>query len=276
MTIAPSYAGRPFLKMHGARNHFVIVDARERPFVPDASDIVRICDPTVGVGADELIVMEPGQDGSDTFMRIYNGDGREVEACGNATRCVAWLIMGESGSEVAVVKTLAGTLECRLAGDHRVTAYMGRVTSNWQTIPLTRDVDTLHLPVSSGVLSDAVGVNVGNPHAVFFVDDLDAVDVSALAPAIQSQDLFPNDVNVGVAQLRDSKHLKLVVYERGAGLTMACGSGACAAVYAARARNLVGQEPVDVELPGGTLTVDLVGDDAWLTGPVARSFSGVF
>ena len=269
-------AGREFVKMQGLRNHFVIVDGRVDAFTPTVDEIVRICDPTRGVGADELIVMESAENGGDVFMRIYNIDGREVEACGNATRCVAWLLFEESGENEVVIETVAGHLECRRAGDKQVTASMGRVSTDWRDVPMAEARDTLHVAVSSGSLSDAVTVNVGNPHAVFFVDDLGAVDVVADAPAIQQDRLFPNQVNVGVAQMTGPSSMRLVVFERGAGLTMACGSGACAAAFAARARGLSAASRIDVDLPGGSAQVEIFGDDtAVMTGPVEFCFRGV-
>lgn len=266
---------RPFIKMHGLRNHFVIVDARSVPFAPAVGEIVRICDPQIGIGADQLIVIEPSGT-ADAFMRILNMDGREAEACGNATRCVAWLLLNESMRDTVTIETVAGLLPCERAGDRNVRCEMGQVSRAWQKIPLSRECDTLHLPVAYGPLQDPVGCNVGNPHAVFFVDALDAVDIATLAPAVQNDALFPQQVNVGVAQLVDSQTLRLMVYERGAGLTMACGSGACAAVFAARARGLTDANAMRVQLPGGDVEIALDDDDVvTMTGPVAWSFSGV-
>ena len=268
-------AGREFVKMQGLRNHFVIVDGRVDAFTPTVDEIVRICDPTRGVGADELVVMEPAANGGDVFMRIYNIDGREVEACGNATRCVAWLLIEELGKNDVVVETVAGRLGCSKAGDRVVTASMGQVSAEWRDVPMSEERDTLHVDVSSGSLRDAVVLNVGNPHAVFFVDDLDAVDIVADAPAIQQNSLFPNEVNVGVAEVSGEASLRLKVYERGVGLTMACGSGTCAAVFAARARGLIDASRVDVELPGGAASVEILSDNtAVMTGPVAYCFRG--
>ncbi len=267
-------AGRAFVKMHGLRNHFAIVDARGEAFTPGGDDIVRICDPQVGVGADQLIVIEPSAN-ADAFMRIYNTDGREAEACGNATRCVAWLLLEERRADAVVVETLAGRLHCERAGDHLVRCGMGSVSRDWRKVPLAEERDTLHVDVGSGPLRDAVAVSVGNPHAMFFVDDLDALDVAALAPAIQRDPLFPQQVNVGVARLAGPGRLDLVVYERGAGLTMACGSGACAAVFAARERGLTDAATVTVTLPGGDLDVSLDDEGrAAITGPVAHCFRG--
>ena len=262
--------------MHGLHNHFVIVDARLDPYEPSLTEIVSICDAESGIGADELIVIEAATDGSaDAFMRIFNGDGRQVEACGNATRCVAWLLFEESGRDSVIIKTLAGCLPCHRISANSVSVGMGVVHSDWQSVPLASENDTLNLPLSSGPLSCPVALNVGNPHVVFFVDDLDAIDIAAYAPEIQQSELFPDSVNVGVAQLVTEDSLRLRVYERGAGLTMACGSGACAAAVAARLRGLTSAGTIDVELPGGTMTINVAEDNSVvMTGPVAVSFAG--
>jgi diaminopimelate epimerase len=208
-------------------------------------------------------------------MRILNVDGREVEACGNATRCVAWLLMEEQNSDEVVVETLAGPLECKRAGSMQVSCAMGRVTMAWQDIPLAEERDTCHLDLSFGPLSDAVALAIGNPHVVFFVDDLDAVDIEAIAPQIQEHPLFPNQVNVGVAQMTSEDGMRLSVYERGAGLTTACGSGACVAAYAALARGLTDRKKMSIELPAGAVDIEITDDAmAIMTGPVAYCFSG--
>lgn len=270
------YPGRAFIKMHGLMNHFVIVDARTESFSPTVSEIERICNPAVGIGADELIVMEPS-DRADIFMRIYNADGREVEACGNATRCVAWLLFEEGGVEDSSIETLAGLLECQRAGEQMVRATMGRVSRDWQSIPLSEERDTLHLGIANGRLSDPVAVVVGNPHAVFFVDDLDAVDMLADAPRLQNDKLFPNAANIEAVEVTGPDRLRMKVYERGAGLTLACGSGACAAAFAAKARGLVVGNRISVELPGGTVQIDVSDDDrVVMTGPIAFCFRGEF
>lgn len=267
--------GRPFIKMHGLRNHFVIVDARLTPFSPAVDDIVRICDPAVGVGCDQLVVVEPGKGAADVFMRLYNVDGREVEACGNATRCVAWLLLEETGLDRVNVETLAGVLLCRRAGPLSVSCDMGRVSSVWSDVPLSEKRDTLSLDLTVGPLSGPTALNVGNPHAVYFVDDVDAVELESLGPAVQQNALFPEQVNVGVASMLDDNHMRLRVYERGAGLTQACGSGACAAAFAARARQLTTARSITVTLPAGDVGIDIRDDDhAIMTGPVAYCFSG--
>ncbi|MEM9209278.1 MAG: diaminopimelate epimerase [Pseudomonadota bacterium] len=271
-------SGRPFLKMHGLRNHFVIVDARTDPYRPDVETIVRICDPEVGIGADQLVVLEATEtSGADVFMRLYNVDGREVGACGNATRCVAWLLLEEQSADSVGVETHAGVLECQRAGDHRVTCDMGRIRTGWQEVPLAeaRRTDGIDL----GGLRGGFALNVGNPHIVFVVDDVDGVDLVSAAERIQAAPLFPESVNVSVAQRVYGDHLRLRVFERGAGLTMACGSGACAAAFAARESGVVDAQNVTVSLPGGDVQISLDQRDdgnvhAIMTGPVAHSFRG--
>ena len=217
MTESPGFglppAGRYFVKMQGLRNHFVITDARDGAYQPSSDEIVRVCDPQVGVGGDQLIVLEPPrQAGADVFMRILNVDGREAEACGNATRCVAWLLMEESGTDAIVVETLAGQLACSRQGDQQVRCDMGIVSLDWRDIPLAEERDTLHLELSFGPLEDAIALGIGNPHVVYFVDDVDAIDLRALAPKVQAHPLFPNSVNVGIASLIDSDHVASRVY----------------------------------------------------------------
>lgn len=277
MTKRPDSQGRRFTKMHGLRNHFVIVDARKDSFSPSCDEILRICDPAIGVGADQLIIVEQSESGADAFMRIINVDGREAEACGNALRCVAWLLLEESGRDDVVVETLAGQLPCRRVGDMQVRAAMGKISMDWQSVPLAEERDTLHVGIGSGALEDPVALNVGNPHAVFFVNDIDDMDMESDAPAIQENFLFPDGVNVTAAQILNRLKIRSIVYERGAGLTMACGSAACAAVFAARRRGLTDATDVEVELPGGIVLIEIQEDDtAMMTGPVAFSFSGHF
>lgn len=274
---AVEVAGRPFVKMHGLRNHFFIVDARRAPYRPSREEIVRLCDPEIGIGGDQLVVIEPpaGDSRAAAFVRFWNVDGREVEACGNATRCVAWLLLEEQSVNEVFLRTKAGLLECHRIAPFRVSTGMGHIRSGWREIPLAEARDTVHLDIGNGALRDGVALNIGNPHVVFFVDDLDAVDVEALAPPIQDDPLFPEQANVGVAQMRSPERMRLVVYERGAGLTKACGSGACVAHFAALARGLTDARRMTVELPGGELETEILADgSAVMTGPVAFCFSG--
>jgi diaminopimelate epimerase len=277
--IAPA-RGRAFLKMHGLRNHFVIVDGRDKTFSPTPAQSVLICDAGAGVGADQLLVLEPptsagAAGGADVFMRIINIDGADVGACGNATRCVAWLMMQESGRDEVTVETTAGRLKCQRAGDMLVRVEMGRISTKWDAIALSRAANTYHLGLGSGPLQDGMALNIGNPHAVFFVDDLDAVDMIAFAPAIQNDALFPQKVNVGAAQMLDEGRIRLSVYERPGILTAACGSGACVAARAAQLRGLTARKEITVEMVAGSVEIELLDNGgAIMSGPVGFCFSG--
>jgi diaminopimelate epimerase len=267
---------RAFIKMHGLGNDFVVIDARQSAFPLDEAAARAIADRRRGVGCDQLIVIEPPASGAaDVFMRIRNADGGEVEACGNATRCVAALVMAERGSERCTVETRAGLLEARPAGPDRIAVDMGEARLGWRDIPLARAMNTLHLELSEDGLSDPVAVNIGNPHAVFFVDDAEAVDLAGLGPRLEHDSLFPERANIGVAQLSGADRLRLRVWERGVGLTRACGTGACAAAVAAHRRGLAGRR-VEVVLDGGPLLLEWREDGhVVMTGPVATSFRGV-
>jgi len=267
--------GRPFIKMHGLGNDFVVIDARAEPF-PLGPDTARaITDRRSGVGCDQLIVMEPPRDEqADVFMRIRNADGGEVEACGNGTRCVAALIMAEGDGAHCTVETLAGLLKADAAGAGRVAVDMGAARLDWREIPLAREMETLHLDLSQGSLSDPVAVNIGNPHAVFFVEDAVAVALETLGPRLEHDPLFPERANIGAAQLTGTDRLRLRVWERGVGVTRACGTGACAAAVAAHRRGLTGRR-VEVVLDGGPLSIDWRDDGhVIMTGPVATAFTG--
>jgi diaminopimelate epimerase len=207
-------------------------------------------------------------------MRIINPDGREVEACGNATRCVAWLLLHETARNKIVIDTLGGPLTCRRTGDKRVAVDMGRLRTGWEEIPLAREMDTLHLGIEVGPLKDPVGMNIGNPHAIFFVDDLDAIDLEIYSPQLQKHPLFPEEVNIGAAQLIDTKTLKLSVWERPGVLTTACGTGACAAVGAAHRRGLTQERRMTVIMPAGSVEIELNEGNVVMIGPVEICYAG--
>ena len=266
-----------FIKMHGLGNDFVVIDARRAAFALDDARAHAIADRKTGIGCDQLIVMEqPRADGADVFMRIHNADGGEVEACGNATRCIATLLMRETGGDRVVVETAAGLLEARPASGGRVSVDMGRARLDWREIPLAAAQDTLHVALSMGPLADPVCTNIGNPHATFFVADAAAVDLAALGPPLEHHALFPERANIGVAELVAPDRLRLRVWERGVGITRACGTGACAAVVAASRRGLTGRT-AEVVLEGGSLTIAWRADGhVVMTGPVATSFHGSF
>ena len=273
-------ANTPFLKMHGLGNDFVVLDARTAALdlTPERRRV--IADRRLGVGCDQLIVLEPPTEReADVFMRIYNPDGGEAGACGNATRCVASVVMDERKTDQVTVQTIAGLLESQKTGVGSnglpvISVDMGLALLDWREIPVREACDTNHMPVGIGPLQDPVGTNMGNPHATFFVEDAAAIPLGELGPKLEHDRFFPERVNIGVAQLLDEGRLRLRVWERGAGITLACGSGACAAVVAASRRGLVPRK-ADVVLEGGTLAVEWLRDDhVLMTGGIAVAFKG--
>ena len=265
----------PFTKMHGLGNDFVVLDARRGPLRIGARQARAIADRHTGIGCDQVIVIEPPANGlADVFMRIRNADGGEVAACGNGTRCVAAMIMKEKNSTHAAIETAAGVLDAEAKADGLIAVDMGPAGTDWRDIPLAGPADTLHLDIAAGPLSDPVAVNMGNPHAVFFVDDAEAVPLDSLGPQIERHEMFPRATNVEVAQVLSGSEIRLRVWERGVGITLACGSGACAALVAASRRGLTGRA-ADVVVDGGRLGIEWLADGhVRLTGPVAVSFTG--
>jgi diaminopimelate epimerase len=266
----------PFIKMHGLGNDFVVVDARQRPWRPSPGVARRIADRRVGVGCDQILIIEPSQRGQGSaFLRIFNSNGSEVGACGNGTRCVARLLLdAQPDAHEVVIETAAGALTCLAAAGGEISVDMGPVRRDWRDIPLAEPVDPMHLPVRAGPLCDGVAVNVGNPHAVFIVDNADAIDLAAFGPVIETAPLFPEGTNVEVVSVLAPDRLRLRVWERGVGITRACGTGACAGLAAAHHRGLAAAA-ADVLLDGGTLHIALSdGGRVRMTGPAAISFRG--
>ena len=264
-----------FTKMHGLGNDFVIVDGRDGDLAIGGTQARAIGDRRRGVGFDQLLILEPAKDAAaDLFLRILNPDGSEAEACGNGTRCVAARVMDELGRDTLNIETVAGVLATTTGADGLVTVDMGPANLEWRQIPLAVEADTLHLDIENGPLRDPVAVNIGNPHMVFFVDDADAIDVAGLGPALESHPLYPERTNVEICSLSGPDQLRMRVWERGAGITQACGSGACAAGVAAARRGLTGRR-VEIVLDGGPLSIEWREDGrALMTGPVATSFEG--
>jgi diaminopimelate epimerase len=269
---------RPFLKMNGLGNDFVVVEARSAPFEPTPEAVRAIADRTSGVGCDQLIVIEPGE-GVDARVRFWNSDGEEIGACGNGTRCVGWLLMQASGKDHAVMESRAGMLVASRAGERLVSVDMGKPGLDWTDIPLAREQDTRALDVKlsddPALANPPACVSMGNPHVVFFVGDLDAAPVTTAGPAIERHPLFPEGVNVGFAEVLSRDRIRLKVWERGAGLTQACGTGACAALVAAARRDLTDRSAVIVT-DGGELLVEWRASDdhVIMTGPAAVDFAG--
>ena len=267
-------SGLSFIKMHGLGNDFVIIDARQAPVAITADDARAIADRRTGVGCDQLIVLERAKaNGAGAFMRIRNADGGLTAACGNAARCVAALLMEESGEDRARIETEAGVLAAQRK-DGGVMLDFGPARFEWRDIPLREAADTLHLPIEIGPLRDPAACSMGNPHATFFVDDAEAVDLEALGPALEHHEMFPERANIGIAQVIGPGEIRLRVWERGAGVTRACGTGASAAVVSGHRRGLIGRE-VRTILDGGSLMIEWRQSDGHvlMTGPVAVSFT---
>lgn len=262
--------------MHGISNDFVVIDARQQRLDLSRDQTCAIANRHTGIGCDQLIVIEnPIDEHADAFMRIYNTDGSQAEACGNATRCVASLIMDQNNTGQCIIETVAGLLDCAADDDGLISVDMGPANLDWRDIPLSKAIDTLHLEIASGPLQDPVGVNMGNPHAVFFVDDAEGIDLCVHGPAIERHKLFPARTNVEAAQIISRDQIRLRVWERGVGETLACGSGACATLVAAARRGLC-ERQASVRLNGGTLHLHWMPDNhVLMSGPVATSFSGI-
>lgn len=264
-----------YFKMNGCGNDFVIIDARSRGHLPLSQAQARaIADRDTGLGCDQVIAVERSIRG-DAFMRIWNANGGEVDACGNATRCVAWLLMEEGGAATRRIETPAGMLYAQRAGESLITVDMGSPLLRWEEIPVARAMNTERLEFSAGGLEAPGAVNMGNPHVVFFVDDLSATAVETIGPQVEHDPLFPQGVNVGFAEVRSPEQIRLRVWERGAGLTKACGTGACAAVVAAHRQGRTGRK-VEVLVDGGSLEIEWrAGDDRVLmTGPIELEATG--
>ena len=265
-----------FTKMHGCGNDFVIFDERRASLCLTAARTAGIADRHRGVGCDQVIVLEPPLSGSNAsvFMRIRNPDGTEAGACGNATRCVAHLLHAETENSAPVIETISGLLPAQILPDGRITVDMGVVRLDWRDVPLASAMDTLHVPLALGPVADPAAASMGNPHATFFVDDVEALDVVALGSVLEHAAIFPQRANIGFAQILAPDRIRLRLWERGAGLTLACGSGACATIVNAARRGLTGRR-ASIIADGGVLDMEWRDDGhVLMTGPVATSFHG--
>ncbi|WP_170785425.1 diaminopimelate epimerase [Ruegeria lacuscaerulensis] len=260
-------SGLPFMKMHGLGNDFVIVDARAQSIELTPALAKGIGHRQFGVGFDQLAVIENGE--SDAHLVFYNADGSTSAACGNATRCIARFLMEETGKPELTLTTERGTLYARDAGDGLTSVNMGPPQLEWQQIPLAEEVDTLELPIEGG--PSATGM--GNPHCTFFVDNAEAIPLEEFGSRYEYHPLYPERTNVQVAQIIGPDHIRMRVWERGVGITLASGSSSCATAVAAARRGLTGRK-VQIELDGGTIWIDWREDGVWMTGPTAHVFSG--
>lgn len=261
--------GLAFMKMHGAGNDFVVIDSRGREALVTPELARALGDRNRGVGFDQLAEIRDGTNGADFTLDFWNSDGTRAGACGNATRCVSDYMMQQLAKSQVSLTTARGALSAVRGADGRVSVNMGQPQLDWQSIPLAGDVDTLALPLPG----KPVAVGMGNPHCVIFVEDAEAVDVSGLGPTYEHDPLYPERTNVEFASVLGPDHLRMRVWERGTGITLACGSGACATAVAAHLRGLTGRS-VTLDLDGGRLEIDWRDDGVWMTGPVARVFDG--
>lgn len=265
--IAPLPAGLRFAKMQGAGNDFVVLDLRDGAPYPTPRQIVALADRHFGIGCDQVMTIGASPT-ADAALRFFNPDGSESGACGNATRCAALYLGGGAGTRYRLA-TSRGLLETERLDDAGVRVDMGPPRLGWRDIPLAREMETIGLDLPG----HPVACSMGNPHATFFVDDLDATDVAGLGSAFETNTLFPQRANIGFAQMTGRGSMRLRVWERGAGETLACGSGACAAGVAAIRRGLADAQ-IAIAMPGGDLVVEWRGEGVWLSGPAVMVFEG--
>jgi diaminopimelate epimerase len=272
----------PFRKMNGLGNEFIVFDGRKEP-VRLKADVIEQLGGEAGIGFDQMITIERPKKGADAFMRIHNRDGGEVNACGNATRCVGWLLMGETGAKSATIETNAGLLRAFDTGKPElITVDMGEPRFAWDEIPLaekfadTRAIELQIGPIDAPIMHSPSAVNMGNPHAIFWVDDVEAYDLARFGPMLEHHPIFPERANISLAHVTAPDAITVKTWERGVGLTQACGTAACAAAVAAMRKKLTDRK-VTVTLPGGPLDVEWRDDNhVWMTGPVETEFEGSF
>jgi diaminopimelate epimerase len=268
MSFSPT-SSLPFMKMHGLGNDFVVVDARARE-IPLSQGLIRgIAHRQMGLGFDQLAVITTGA--SDAHLTFYNADGSTSAACGNATRCIARYLMDETGVNALHLTTDRGDLFAKDSGDGLTSVNMGQPQLEWREIPLAREMDTLSLPIEGA----PVATGMGNPHCTFFVDDVTSIDLAQFGSAHEHNPLFPERTNVQIAQIIGPGHIRMRVWERGVGVTLASGSSSCATAVAAARRGLTGRS-VNIDLDGGTLQIDWRADGVWMTGPTMHVADGVF
>jgi diaminopimelate epimerase len=259
----------PFMKMHGLGNDFVVIDARAQSLEMTESLARALGDRHRGVGFDQLAVILRTDSVADAYLKFYNSDGSTAGACGNATRCIARLLMDETGDQTLSLETEHGILFAKDMGNQITSINMGHPDLDWQEIPLSQSSDTLELPIDGS----PTATGMGNPHCTFFVDDVDAIDLEVQGPVFEHHPLYPERTNVQFAQVVGTDHIRMRVWERGVGVTLASGSSSCATAVAAARRGLTGRT-VRIDLDGGTLHIDWRDDGVWMTGGTMHVFSG--
>ena len=267
----------PFTKMHGAGNDFVVIDLRAHQLDLSAEAFAVIADRHRGIGCDQIILIEPPQNGADVRFRFHNADGSEAGACGNGARCAASKVMVEDGANKLSIETHSAVLSAKRSASGDITIDMGPAHLDWENIPLSKAISTCNLPSLIDGLAAPIAVGIGNPHCVFFVEDAEAVEIEIYGPVIEHHPLFPERTNVEFVSLLGGNRMRLRVWERGVGVTLACGSGACAVVVAAIRRRLIAGRSAEIVADGGILSASWHEDgNVLLTGPVATSFLGTF
>ena len=263
-----------FTKMHGLGNDFVIIDRRSKDIEINDNLIQKLSDRKTGAGCDQLITINnTNNKNADIKIDIFNPSGDKAEACGNGTRCVAKILFNENiEKETLMILSDAGILIAKKVGAD-ISVNMGKITTNWQKIPLSEEMDPLNIPIKVDGFEAGIGVNIGNPHIVFFGKSIENIDLNAIGSKIENHKFFPNKTNVEFVEIINSNKIKMKVWERGAGITLACGSGACAAVYAGWKKNLI-EKNTEVQLEKGSLNINIVDEEAIMTGPAEISYNG--
>ena len=264
----------PFIKMHGLGNDFVIIDRRNNNVKINNDIIQKLSDRRTGAGCDQVITIDKNTSSDyDASIQIYNPNGDSAEACGNGTRCVAKLLFKEKNKTKLKLKSIVGILNAEKITNDTISVNLGRISSNWKDIPIARKVDTLNVPIQIKNFISGVAVNIGNPHIVFFDKNISLLDLNSVGPQIENHELFPEKINVEIVEIINRKNIKMRVWERGAGITLACGSGACAAVYASMLKNLTDNNVI-VKLAKGSLQIKIKNNEAIMIGPAEESFRG--
>ena len=262
-----------FTKMHGLGNDFVIIDNRINPISITPILINKLSDRRSGAGCDQLITINESSGKEDASIEIFNPNGDKAEACGNGTRCVAKLLLEENKKNSINILSDAGVLNASYKDGNNISVNMGKLYMNWKKIPLAKKIDTMNIPISIQGFSLGVAVNIGNPHIVFFGEEIDKINLNDIGSKIENHDFFPNKTNVEFIKVLNKNKIKMRVWERGVGITLACGSGACAAVYAGMKKNLISNS-VEVILERGSMHILIQNDEAIMTGPAEISFKG--
>ncbi len=263
-----------FIKMHGLGNDFVIIDNRKNKIDINKELINKLSDRKSGAGCDQLITINSSEKKEiDARIEIFNPSGDKAEACGNGTRCVAKLLFNENNKNEINILSDAGVLNAIKKNNGFISVNLGSLSTDWKKIPLSKEINTLNIPIKIEGCTEGVAVNIGNPHVVFFGNNIDNIKLNDIGPSIENNKLFKNKTNVEFVEIINTKKIKMRVWERGAGITLACGSGACAAVYAGYIKNLL-EKDVEVVLARGSLFISIENHRAIMTGPAEISFNG--